>query len=217
MLTVTWQLKPSIVTLHLLFGMTTLALLWWLMLSLPRRPPGARARCAGPGRSSRRGRISDRAAPTAWRSSGSSHSLVQIALGGWTSSNYAAHRLPGFPDLPGAWWPHTDFRQRIRAVAGTRHRLRRRRARQPGARRHPPHASPRGAGRERALGSARCSCCGSADSRARPRAGRCWRPSCCSSPSASRWWSSGSRCGWPPRTPRARRCCCWRPSRCCAH
>src|SRR5256886_739656 len=30
MLTVTWQLEPLIVTLHLLFGMTTLGLLWWL-------------------------------------------------------------------------------------------------------------------------------------------------------------------------------------------
>src|SRR5690349_5641485 len=36
MLTVTWLLNPLIVTLHLLFGMTTLALLWWLLLSLPR-------------------------------------------------------------------------------------------------------------------------------------------------------------------------------------
>src|SRR5215475_15666148 len=36
MLTVTWRLNPLIVTLHLLFGMTTLGLLWWLLLSLPR-------------------------------------------------------------------------------------------------------------------------------------------------------------------------------------
>src|SRR5580700_8521191 len=34
MLTVTWQLKPLIVTLHLLFGLTTLSLLWWLLLTL---------------------------------------------------------------------------------------------------------------------------------------------------------------------------------------
>src|SRR5512146_2119634 len=34
MLTVTWKLRPLIVTLHLLFGMTTVALLWWLWLSL---------------------------------------------------------------------------------------------------------------------------------------------------------------------------------------
>ena len=35
MLTVTWRLNPLIVTAHLVFGMTTLALLWWLTLSLP--------------------------------------------------------------------------------------------------------------------------------------------------------------------------------------
>ena len=31
MLTVTWQLKPLIVTLHLLFGLATLSMLWWLL------------------------------------------------------------------------------------------------------------------------------------------------------------------------------------------
>jgi len=36
MLTVTWQLKPLVVTLHLLFGLTTLGLLWWTWLSLSR-------------------------------------------------------------------------------------------------------------------------------------------------------------------------------------
>jgi cytochrome c oxidase assembly protein subunit 15 len=48
MLTVTWLLKPLVVTLHLLFGLTTLALLWWLVLTLGRRrgawPPSAWAR-----------------------------------------------------------------------------------------------------------------------------------------------------------------------------
>src|SRR5207237_8640026 len=63
MLTVTWQLKPLIVTLHLLFGMTTLGLLWWLMLSLPRSSWGAtalksarRAISGGGGSPSRSGR-----------------------------------------------------------------------------------------------------------------------------------------------------------------
>ena len=41
MLTVTWLLKPLIVTLHLIFGMTTLGLLWWLWLRLQQRPRGA--------------------------------------------------------------------------------------------------------------------------------------------------------------------------------
>ena len=51
MLTVTWRLNPLIVTLHLLFGMTTLALLWWLTLSLPTSSWGASAMRAPAGRS----------------------------------------------------------------------------------------------------------------------------------------------------------------------
>jgi heme a synthase len=35
---------------------------------------------------------------------------VQIALGGWTSSNYAAVACPDFPTCQNAWWPHADFR-----------------------------------------------------------------------------------------------------------
>ena len=35
---------------------------------------------------------------------------LQIALGGWTSSNYAAIACPDFPTCQSAWWPHADFR-----------------------------------------------------------------------------------------------------------
>jgi cytochrome c oxidase assembly protein subunit 15 len=35
---------------------------------------------------------------------------VQIALGGWTSSNYAAIACPDFPRCQDAWWPQTDYR-----------------------------------------------------------------------------------------------------------
>ena len=35
---------------------------------------------------------------------------VQIALGGWTSSNYADVACPDFPTCQNAWWPHADFR-----------------------------------------------------------------------------------------------------------
>src|SRR6202050_5197468 len=90
MLTVTWQLKPLIVTAHLLFGMTTLALLFWLILSLP----------SGPWRASHAGRAvsGGGAAPlaVAWQLTfiGLIALCVQIALGGWTSSNYAALGCP---------------------------------------------------------------------------------------------------------------------------
>src|SRR5205085_1950690 len=35
---------------------------------------------------------------------------VQMALGGWTSSNYAALACPDFPTCQGVWWPHGDYR-----------------------------------------------------------------------------------------------------------
>src|SRR6202167_5891447 len=109
MLTVTWQLKPLIVTLHLIFGMTTLALLWWLTLSLPGGSWGAAAR-GGLGGAIRGGGASP--ITSAWRLTllGLIALAVQIALGGWTSSNYAALACADFPTCQGAWWPHTDYR-----------------------------------------------------------------------------------------------------------
>jgi cytochrome c oxidase assembly protein subunit 15 len=64
MLTVTWQLKPLIVSLHLLFGFTTLSLLWWLVLTLWRRTARARTRGARAGAGAR-ARL--RQARAAWR------------------------------------------------------------------------------------------------------------------------------------------------------
>jgi heme a synthase len=106
MLTVTWRLNPLIVSLHLLFGMTTLALLWWLLLSLPR----------GSWRSSA---ANDDASGRAVATLALAHRLVlfglivlglQIALGGWTSSNYAAIACPDFPTCQRSWWPPSDYR-----------------------------------------------------------------------------------------------------------
>ncbi|HKE45905.1 MAG TPA: COX15/CtaA family protein [Steroidobacteraceae bacterium] len=93
MLTVTWLLKPLIVTLHLLGGMTTLALLWWLVL----RPEH---------RELHRDELPlRRLAIVALVILG-----IQIALGGWTSSNYAAVACPDFPTCQGSFLPHTDFK-----------------------------------------------------------------------------------------------------------
>ena len=109
MLTVTWQLKPLIVTLHLLFGMTTLGLLWWLLLSLPRgswgvSSLGTAAHALGGGAASTLSLARGLALL------GLIVLIVQIALGGWTSSNYAAVACPDFPTCQNAWWPHTDYR-----------------------------------------------------------------------------------------------------------
>jgi len=100
MLTVTWQLKPLIVTGHLVFGLTTLSLLWWLWLALP----GNSANMAG--------RATAEAARIAWVLTlvGLLALAIQITLGGWTSSNYAAIACPDFPRCQAAWWPATDYR-----------------------------------------------------------------------------------------------------------
>jgi heme a synthase len=38
--------------------------------------------------------------------------VVQIALGGWTSANYAAMACGmEFPTCVGQWWPHADFHE----------------------------------------------------------------------------------------------------------
>jgi cytochrome c oxidase assembly protein subunit 15 len=110
MLTVTWQLQPPIVTAHLLLGMTTLALLWWLTLSLPRTSWGSTALHSA-GRSISGGGAAPLAHARLLALIGLIALAVQIALGGWTSSNYAAIACPDFPTCQGAWWPHADFRQ----------------------------------------------------------------------------------------------------------
>jgi cytochrome c oxidase assembly protein subunit 15 len=110
MLTVTWQLKPLIVTSHLIFGLTTLGLLWWLWLSLPRNSANGLAAPAAVDTA-----VSAEAyagARVVWRLTlvGLLALGVQIILGGWTSSNYAAIACPDFPKCQNAWWPHTDYR-----------------------------------------------------------------------------------------------------------
>jgi len=111
MWTVTLLVTPLVVTLHLLFGLTTLSLLWWLWLTLRRRSSNpwsgtlsalgggstaALVRPAAPGLR--------RLALIALVALG-----VQILLGGWTSTNYAAIACPDFPKCQGAWWPAADF------------------------------------------------------------------------------------------------------------
>jgi cytochrome c oxidase assembly protein subunit 15 len=36
---------------------------------------------------------------------------IQIALGGWTSANYAALACPDVPMCTGQWWPEANFRE----------------------------------------------------------------------------------------------------------
>jgi heme a synthase len=93
MLTVTWLLKPLIVTLHLLGGFATLSLLWWLWLKPDRRELHHSELFLRP--------LSIVTLLVL---------IVQILLGGWTSSNYAAVACPDFPTCQGSWWPQMDYR-----------------------------------------------------------------------------------------------------------
>ncbi len=95
MWTVTWQLKPVVVMAHLLGGFATLALLWWLIL---RQSPAAAAWARGADSHLYR-----------WTLVGLGLVVVQVALGGWTSANYAALACPDFPACQRQWWPEMDF------------------------------------------------------------------------------------------------------------
>jgi cytochrome c oxidase assembly protein subunit 15 len=97
MWTVTLLLKPLIVMGHLLGGLSTLALLAWITLRSGALWTRGKAPARGPWR---------------WFAVGALGVLViQIALGGWTSSNYAALACPDFPTCHGAWWPAADFNE----------------------------------------------------------------------------------------------------------
>jgi cytochrome c oxidase assembly protein subunit 15 len=111
MWTVTLLLKPLIVTLHLIFGLTTLSMLWWLWLTLRRRSsdPWSGTRSALGGGSTAAllrpaPRFLRRAALVALIAL-----IMQIMLGGWTSTNYAAVACPDFPQCQASWWPQADF------------------------------------------------------------------------------------------------------------
>ncbi len=110
MLTVTWLLKPLIVTCHLIFGLSTLAMFWWLWLTLTLAAPT-------PSRTYDVVTAPRRAPPTGPRSGPRRLALIglavlglQIALGGWTSSNYAATACPDFPTCQGSWLPEMSYR-----------------------------------------------------------------------------------------------------------
>lgn len=94
MWTVTLLVKPAIVTAHLFGGLATLSLLWLMWL---------RTRADKPAGTGAKGlQIS------AWL--GLIVLLVQIFLGGWTSTNYAALACPDLPACHGEWVPTTDFK-----------------------------------------------------------------------------------------------------------
>ena len=100
-LTVTLLLTPLIVTAHLLGGLTTLGLLFWLALTPGRLDLSAAER-----------RLRGFAV------AGLCLLVVQVALGGWTSTNYAAIACPDFPTCQNSWWPPMDYSDAFRLSHG---------------------------------------------------------------------------------------------------
>jgi cytochrome c oxidase assembly protein subunit 15 len=92
MWTVTLLLKPLVVSAHLLGGLTTLSLLWWLALRVDRTT-----------------RPSADSGLRTLAVSGLAVLTMQILLGGWVSSNYAALACPDFPTCQRSFWPDMDF------------------------------------------------------------------------------------------------------------
>ncbi|BBB22242.1 cytochrome c oxidase subunit XV assembly protein [Abyssogena phaseoliformis symbiont OG214] len=95
MWTVTLLVHPGIVTLHLIGGFVTTALLIWMLLNQS-KPPAI------------------------YQHTFKKHKLIllivlgtlslQIVLGGWTSTNYAALSCGKyFPKCLNDWWPNMDF------------------------------------------------------------------------------------------------------------
>ncbi|WP_433853341.1 COX15/CtaA family protein [Stenotrophomonas nitritireducens] len=100
MWTVTWLLKPIVVMGHLLGGMLMFGLLVWMAWKATHLP------------------ITLAQAPRLrwWLRAGLALLVLQIALGGWVSANYAAlacgggsASLDNFPRCVSQWWPPQNY------------------------------------------------------------------------------------------------------------
>ncbi|MDP9109223.1 MAG: COX15/CtaA family protein [Pseudomonadota bacterium] len=91
--TVTMKLQPVIVTSHLLLALSLLALLTWQAQRQVSRP------------------VPPVATPSLarWAVIAAGLLTLQIALGGWVSTNYAALACTDFPLCQGHWVPQMDF------------------------------------------------------------------------------------------------------------
>ena len=94
-LTVTLKLYPAVVTAHLLGGLGLLVLLTVQACAPARAAPASTLRLP----------------PGLYRASLALALLavVQIALGGWVSTNYAVLACQDFPTCQASWWPPMDF------------------------------------------------------------------------------------------------------------
>jgi cytochrome c oxidase assembly protein subunit 15 len=99
-LTVTMKLFPAIVTLHLLGGMVLLALLRKQALHFGQSLHPAATRTPPHEMQPGLYRLWLVVTGLVW---------IQIALGGWVSTNYAVLACSEFPSCQGSWWPDMNF------------------------------------------------------------------------------------------------------------
>lgn len=100
MWTVTLKLWPQIVTAHLLGGFTTFSLYWLLTLRLNNQPWQLPKEI-----------YQKVTALKKWALLGLIIVACQVALGGWTTSNYAAVACPDLPTCQNQWLPAMNFSQ----------------------------------------------------------------------------------------------------------
>jgi cytochrome c oxidase assembly protein subunit 15 len=105
MWTVTLKLWPQVVTAHLLGGFATLALLWTIYLREG-------------GMSSLSMREADGQAVRAMARFALAAVILQVALGGWVTSNYAALACADFPTCYGQYWPDMDVAAGFNVLQG---------------------------------------------------------------------------------------------------
>ncbi len=97
-LTVTMKLFPAIVTLHLMGGLTLLALLVVQVVKTAQAQGSAAW-------------VETSTGLRGWMRWSMALLVLQIALGGWVSTNYAVLACSDFPKCQGSWWPVMNFPQ----------------------------------------------------------------------------------------------------------
>ncbi|MDD1613339.1 MAG: COX15/CtaA family protein, partial [Methylococcaceae bacterium] len=100
---------PIIITIHVLLGMITFWLLFWLYL---RVNPAIAGRVSV----SVKGQV--RAGLVNFTRFVLFVLLLQIVLGVWVSANHAALACSGFPHCNGQWWPKADYQNALNLFSG---------------------------------------------------------------------------------------------------
>ena len=97
-----FKLMPFWVSGHLLSGLFTLSIAFWLYM---RVDPALRF-------------VEKPRTMAVWAKFSALVVVFEIMLGSWTSANYAALACPDFPTCLDSWWPHADYLQIFNVFPG---------------------------------------------------------------------------------------------------